>query len=138
MKYLLILCLLFSVGCTATRSIPYLDSDLTEKGRYLLSTNAPIVSAKVETVNENQFPGSSCSPPILFIISLGIIPARCVDRYKVTNSENINEYSGEYVVTRISGWFALILGVFPDWEFGLDKTEDRILWTTINAHAKDT
>ena len=138
MKTLLILCLLFSVGCTATRSIPYLDSDLTEKGRFLLSTNAPIVSAKVENVTENKFLGASCSPPILFIVSLGIIPSRCVDRYKVINSEGINEYSGEYVVTRIGGWFALILGMFPDWEFGLVKTEDRILWTTINAHAKDT
>jgi hypothetical protein len=139
MRILLIFILLITAGCAATKSIPYLDSDLTKKGRYLLSTNAPIASAEVQKVNVKLFPeGTSCTSPLLFIVSFGIIPAHCVDRYKVTNSENSNEYSGEYVVTRVSGWVALILGLFPSWEFAADKTEDRILWTTINAHAKDT
>ena len=66
----------------------------------------------------NTWPeGNQCFEPMLYVLSLGIIPTHCVNRFEVRSSSS-PEQQANVNVTTIGGWAALFLAPLPEWKFG--------------------
>ena len=61
--------------------------------------------------------GFQCFEPMLYVLSLGIIPVHCVNTFEVRSSAE-PEQLAKVNVTTISGWAALFLAPLPKWKFG--------------------
>ncbi len=87
---------------------------------YKVEKSGPIdkvTSSELVTVEKsNEWPeGLHCFEPMLYVLSVGIIPTHCVDRYAVTlDSHEI----GQAKVTMMQGWIALLMVPFPRWKYG--------------------
>lgn len=101
---LLFLGTLFFSGCVASK--------VEKFSSYEPATTlaAPVLSTKEgEKIIERYY--SQGWEPYLYVLSLGIIPDH---RYVV-----FQEVSGEYrKESSLMGWFALPLGMTPEWQFG--------------------
>ncbi len=91
------------------------------------------VSGNVLSIDKiNAMPeGAHCFEPLLYVLSIGMIPTHCVDRYHVGLSpvESDEGYppSTDFTVTLMQGWVALMLPLFPDWKFGYgERVEDEM------------
>jgi len=64
----------------------------------------------------NEFPeGRHCFEPMMYVLTLGIIPTHCVDTY-IVSSESVE--LGRVKVTYMQGWVALLIAPLPVWEYG--------------------
>lgn len=65
--------------------------------------------------------GAHCFEPLLYVISLGIIPTHCVDTYSIsTESDKL----GTVKVTSMQGWVTFFMFPFPAWQYGLGSKKD--------------
>lgn len=77
--------------------------------------SVPIES--IEVKKENEWPGGQhCFEPMLFVLTLGIVPTHCIDTYKVSSESS---EIGIVNVTKKQGWVALVLAALPSWQYGL-------------------
>lgn len=66
----------------------------------------------------NDFPqGGQCFEPMLFVLTVGIVPTHCVDDYNV---EVEGESLGSTKVTTMSGWIPLFMAMLPKWKYGIE------------------
>jgi len=74
------------------------------------------INKEPEIVKVNKYPsGFQCFEPLLFVLTLGIIPTHCVDTYDVLSDDKI---VGQVSITSIGGWVALAIVLFPNWNYG--------------------
>jgi len=106
-KTILSLCIATSVGCSTYRVSPLTKLDIPKE------VNAPYQFEKTSNLGE----GKHCFEPYLYVLTLGIIPAHCVDRYSVYND---TQQVGQIKVTRMMGWIPLFMSIFPGWQYGDD------------------
>jgi len=80
-------------------------------------------SVKLEKIND--YPqGGQCFEPMLFVLTLGVVPTHCVDDYNVKiDGDNV----GEAKVTMMSGWLPLFMAVSPKWRYGVEPKIEREL-----------
>jgi hypothetical protein len=87
---------------------------------YKVERDGPIervaVSEALEVKRANEWPGGKhCFEPLLYVLTVGIIPTHCVDRYTVSaGSRKI----GQAKVTMMQGWVTLFMAPFPKWKYG--------------------
>ena len=102
------------VGCAAYRITLKEDRGLAAAVQRA-GSDAPIQVSK-----ENRVPeGFQCFEPMLFFLTVGLIPVHCVDTYKASAAE----LGGEsiYTVTAMQGWVTLVLMPLPGWHFGFGR-----------------
>lgn len=152
-------------GCTATRYTPSLDRAFTVTGSQFLQsrslTNAtpgsssdrceglpppggnPAGSIAVLRNRLLTIPGHGfqCFEPMLYVLTLGIIPSDCRHDYEF--EALIDDHAPparlEYSATTIQGWIAVPLSLFPGWEFSVVPPRDhclRALRTAVNRMAE--
>ena len=155
---------LIASGCiAATRYSPPLDRELTEAGKRLLeSTTVRVardttpgnilddsVAHSVEgsqatiTILRNQsdsWPGRGfqCFEPLLYVLTLGIIPADCTNDYAfeavLEDGSSTVPIHRKYAVTQIQGWVSGLLVLLPGWELGAGPASSvRALDTATRA-----
>ena len=78
----------------------------------------PDATSELRIEQLNEFPeGVHCFEPYLYVISLGIIPAHCVNRFSIEtvepDGETVETYTAE--VVSMQGWVALFLLPTPTW-----------------------
>jgi hypothetical protein len=134
-------------GCVATRYSPHLDRELTEAGNRFLKSTSVVVAQDPQpgnvldnsiartaedprskiTVLRNQsdvWPGRGfqCFEPMLYVLTIGIIPADCTNDYAfeavLERHDSTTPFHREYTVTQIQGWVFRSPVLFPGWEFG--------------------
>ncbi|GAA3930443.1 hypothetical protein GCM10022277_28950 [Litoribacillus peritrichatus] len=106
MKRLFVIVIVLALsGCVAYQVTPEGDFKQPE-----------IKQEDISVTRENALPaGRHCFEPMLYVLTLGIIPAHCEDTYNLTaDSKEI----GKAKVTFIQGWAALLLVTLPSWEYG--------------------
>lgn len=88
----------------------------------------------VEVVKQNEFPrGFQCFEPMLFALTVGIIPVHCVDTYTASISKNGESVSGTYTVTTMQGWFPLLLLPFPSWHYGNGQHPEPMIESMVKG-----
>jgi hypothetical protein len=100
-------------GCAAYRITLKEDRGLAEAVKA-----HPESAVKVE--KQNSFPeGLQCFEPMLFVLTVGLVPVDCVDTYKVF----VPEVRGErtYTVREMQGWVTLFLLPLPHWHYGFAR-----------------
>ena len=67
-----------------------------------------------------DFPeGMHCFEPMLFLLTLGIVPTHCINRYELIIQEDSGDKkSHEIVVTTMSGWIPLLFIPGHTWQYG--------------------
>lgn len=74
--------------------------------------------AELEVTKVNKFPqGFQCFEPMLNVLTLGLVPAHCVDTYSVLAAGTSQEVV-RVEVTYVYGWVALLLPPLPSWRYG--------------------
>ncbi len=65
--------------------------------------------------------GLHCFEPMLYAVSLGVIPAHCRSRHHLSSQSpagvEVSELETDVVVTSMQGWLPLFLAVLPSWQF---------------------
>lgn len=70
----------------------------------------------ISAIKTNGYPqGAHCFEPMLYVLTLGIIPTHCVDDYEIRVSD---EPIGKAELTTMSGWIPLLISVLPNWKHG--------------------
>lgn len=112
MKKIWLIALMASLtGCSVYRVTP-------EEGSWL--TDRHISQAEITVAKVNQyFQGAHCFEPMLYVLTLGIVPTHCVDTYSITIiAPETEPATGTYRITRMNGWLPLFLMPFPAWHYG--------------------
>ena len=81
------------------------------------------VKSIITVTQQNSYPEDfQCHEPILYFLTLGVMPIHCIRNYSVMLIKNLNKQDdiplGAFQVTSVSGWAALFLAPFPQWKFG--------------------
>lgn len=80
-----------------------------------------LISPHVVRVNKIG-EGAHCFEPMLYVLTIGIIPTHCVSKYHVARSsrslESTESLETHFIVTSMQGWAALFLPLSPRWQFG--------------------
>ena len=63
-----------------------------------------------------------CFEPILYVLSVGVIPTHCVETYRVSSED---QDFGTVKVTKMQGWLPLFMVPLPSWNYGFG-TEKNI------------
>ena len=88
-------------------------------------------SQEISVTKDNEFPeGNHCFEPMLYVLSLGLIPTHCVNTYSIQNNDDI---LGKVKVTEIQGWVALLIAPFPKWQFGYSLNPENEIKELVNA-----
>ena len=104
-KFSLILPVLFLSACATYKVVP--DGKLNKAA----SSDEVVIVTKV-----NEWPeGNHCLEPMMYVLTLGIIPTHCINTYNVSSGE---QELGQVKVTTMQGWVALLIAPFPTWQFG--------------------
>jgi hypothetical protein len=75
---------------------------------------APVPDGAVEITKQNESPqGLHCFEPMLFFLTIGIVPTHCVDTYQVSTATT----QSTYTVTQMQGWLTLLLLPLPSWHY---------------------
>lgn len=92
-------------SCATYKVVPETEMASLEKGTETISVS-----------RVNEWPeGSHCFEPMMYVLTLGIIPTHCVDTYKVhTESKEL----GQVKVISVQGWVALFMAPSPIWRYG--------------------
>jgi hypothetical protein len=92
----------------------------------------------LRVVKENQSPeGFQCFEPMLWFITVGIIPFQCVDTYNVTLVTSMEPApEAKYKVTSIGGWAALFIAPLPSWHFGKPENVETQIESVVRRTPK--
>ncbi|MEX6503994.1 hypothetical protein [Pseudomonas zhanjiangensis] len=81
-------------------------------------------SDPITVKQENSYPeGFQCFEPMMFALTLGLIPTHCVNTYSVSSAAPTTDQQeaivlGTFKITTMGGWAALIIAPLPKWRFG--------------------
>ncbi len=103
MKQTLLIALILSLSsCAAYKVVP--------------ESNLMHAAGEISLVKlNNHAQGLQCFEPMLYVLTLGIVPTHCVDTYSVfTQTHNL----GRVKVISMQGWVALVLPASPVWKYG--------------------
>jgi hypothetical protein len=125
-------CLFLVSGCAADRIYP-------AKGG-ALPASAVDAASRIEVAKAKGYPeGFQCYEPLLFGLTLGLIPAHCVDSYTVSVvSGTGSEAQGTYKVSTWAGWASLLLAPIPGWHWHIGYGYNRDPVAEIKARVRDT
>lgn len=135
------LSLLFA-GCVASSVSPGLDRQLSSEARDLMAQDGFSVATEVVRTSV-PFAGAHCFEPMLYVLSLGIIPAHCKDSYILKADfgagKGAKTVEQAFEVTTMQGWLMILYPLLPDWEFGENHdAPERARNTVINREAAAT
>ncbi len=117
---------LFITGCATYKVVP-----LEPLGT--LPSNHETIT--VERIRTKIPQGANCFEPMLTIMTLGIIPTHCVERYSVSfDSTEI----GEVKVTSMMGWVAIIMNPFSSWKYGLGQNAENEIRALVISKEQGT
>jgi hypothetical protein len=119
-KFLLIpLCSLVS-ACAAYKVVP-------EGSVLRASSDSDSISVK----KLNKWPeGGHCFEPMLFVLTLGVIPTHCVDTY---SAETDSHQLAKIKVTSMQGWIPLLLAPFSPWKYGYALNVESEIYELVKA-----
>ena len=118
------------VGCVAYKVAP--TKDFEARAPMIREHVVARPEETIAIVQLNSFPeGAHCFEPLMYVLSLGIIPIHCRDRYHVNVSSGAQagteDRKTDFEVTSMQGWVALLLPLSPQWRFGYgDRVEEEI------------
>ena len=94
--------------------------------------------ARLQIVKENQGPeGFQCFEPMLWFLTVGIIPTQCVDTYNVAVVTTVEPApEAKYTVTSIGGWAALFIFPLPGWHFGKAENIEAKIESVVRRTGK--
>ena len=100
-------------SCFAYKVVP-------ENSSRPFASDAELVVSRIKPENYPYPEGLHCFEPMLYLLTVGIIPAHCVERYSV--SATAPGDGGELPpvkvkVTVVGGWIALLLIPLPNWRY---------------------
>lgn len=73
-------------------------------------------SEAIDVNKANEWPeGKHCFEPMFYVLTIGIVPTHCVDRYTISAGSG---EIGQAKVTMMQGWVTLLLVPFPQWVYG--------------------
>ncbi len=100
------------VGCSAHRISPVGEAAQPDA----ISSSVAISVSKINAQPE----GYQCFEPLLYVLTLGIVPTRCVDTFKVSVASEESELTATrtYEVTTVHGWFSFLLAPTSPWRYG--------------------
>jgi len=81
-------------------------------------------STPITVTQESSYPkGFQCFEPMMFVLTLGLIPTHCVNTYSVSSAAPTTDQQeavalGTFKITTMGGWAALIIAPLPKWKFG--------------------
>ncbi|MCL6272352.1 hypothetical protein M3P05_20775, partial [Sansalvadorimonas sp. 2012CJ34-2] len=102
MRKLILLLVVLASGCVSYQVQP--------KGQL----QNPVISKELSITRDNIYPmGKHCFEPMLYVLTLGIIPAHCENIYTVSAD---NEVLGKVKVTSMQGWAALFSALSSEWK----------------------
>ena len=113
--------------------------DVTEDYEALARTAVTVGSGEARDVQVdllNEFPeGAHCFEPLAHVLSLGIIPTHCVDRFHVSRAAAGAEADRDthFRVSYMQGWVALGLALSPQWKLGYGEDIDSQLLRIVTA-----
>lgn len=86
----------------------------------------------LEVVQINEWAtGKHCFEPMFYVLTLGLMPAHCVDTYSLEeNGKRLTEVK----VTKMQGWAALIITLFPNWKYGYGEDVDEDIKEKVLAN----
>jgi hypothetical protein len=82
-----------------------------------VTSDSAIQVSKTNTL----YSGMQCFEPMLMVVTLGIIPAHCVNTYEarlLAPTGASSQALGSYAVTSYNGWVALLMAPLPQWQYG--------------------
>jgi hypothetical protein len=122
--------LLLLAGCVVHRIAP-------EGGVAPLATPSPTAKIVVSKVGERS-EGHQCFEPLLYVLTLGIVPARCVDTYTASTEAESSEVHvmATYKIATVQGWLSLLLAPAPEWRLGGSKAPQAEIESFIRAAGK--
>ncbi len=92
---------------------------------------------------EDKYPqGFQCFEPLLFVISIGIIPVVCNNNIILeidlinTKTGEIKKESIKYKDKYVAGWVGLFLRVFKDWNYD-DENKLNAIYTVVNKISEE-
>ncbi len=92
----------------------------------------PAPDDTVRLVKLNPYPeGFQCFEPYWYFITVGIVPTRCVDTYRVWLERPAGKDQSTYTVTAIAGWEALFLMPFSGWHAGNASVSESVIENLI-------
>ena len=123
-------------GCAAYRIVP--TNDFKARAPMIQEYLRANPEEAMSIVKLNEFPnGAHCFEPLLYVLSLGIIPTHCVDQYHVkvasTAQSEEKDLTTDYEVTAMQGWIVLFLPLSPRWKFGFEYNADEEIRRQISA-----
>lgn len=118
-------------ACATYKITPIGPSDFSSA----VKDAGPEAVITVVEVNESKFPrGFQCFEPMLFFLTLGIIPTHCLSTYQASLESVPTGQTATYDVTVMAGWIALVLAPLPRWQFGsavdMEKKVEHFVRTT--------
>ncbi|GAA6141851.1 hypothetical protein [Hydrogenophaga sp. 5NK40-0174] len=84
-------------------------------GKALKTGVAPALKVVPDRASHIEGRGFQCHEPLLYVLSLGLIPAVCVKGYELRSNE---EVLGRYEVSMMMGWAAMFAAMSPGWSLG--------------------
>ncbi|MDF7802180.1 hypothetical protein P4C99_22095 [Pontiellaceae bacterium B1224] len=132
MKIALPLLSLILTGCVATRISPKPDNSLSSKA--LSFIQSPSIQTTAEAiVSENK--SIHCFEPMLYVLTLGIIPTHCKYSYDLTveinDGEKTNLIKKNYIVTTMQGWLPILYPLSPNWKYGSGSDAEELVKNTV-------
>lgn len=101
---------------------------LTACGAYKIVPQEELVVPKelveeIEVSSGHEPPGGiHCFEPMMYILTVGIIPTHCVESYLVKAGD---QEIGEVKLTVMRGWVALLIAPLPTWRYGLGEYPEQ-------------
>src|SRR5277367_1567468 len=111
MKSILACCTILLTGCTA-----YRISIIDDGALHAVRVSA---ASRVEVTKTNKgMEGFQCYEPLLYGLTLGVIPINCVDTYAVSVTSSTGETAqGTYKVSVWVGLASVLLALLPNWHW---------------------
>jgi hypothetical protein len=111
MKPILACCTILLTGCSA-----YRISTIDDGALHAVRVNA---ASRVEVTKRSKgLEGFQCYEPLLYGLTLGVIPVNCVDTYAVSVTSSTGETAqGTYKLSVWTGWASVLLAPLPNWHW---------------------
>jgi hypothetical protein len=125
-------CTILLAGCSAYR-ISAIDNEA-------IRTAPADTAARVEvTKTSSGLEGFQCYEPLLYGLTLGVIPVNCVDTYAVSVTSSAGDtVRGNYRFSVWAGWASVLLAPLPDWHWQMGYAHDVDPAAKIKDHLRDS
>ncbi|MES3020249.1 MAG: hypothetical protein V4857_01560 [Pseudomonadota bacterium] len=86
------------------------------------------------TTNGARTGGLHCFEPMLYVVTLGIIPQHCATDYSaaITTKTGQDAPIGNFRISTVNGWLALILAPQPEWRYGWPRSAESEIKQAIS------